>query len=181
MTDSKNQIIQHRAAALWGVTGVMAIVLFPIVRLSRYVFDALAAGLDTMQWFVLLANVALMAWLEGYRGFQLKFAPRVAARALYLSRTSAPLVTRLAAPLYCIGYFDASRRTKTVAWAGTVAIVILVLAIHRLGQPWRGIIDAGVVVGLSWGLVSMIVMALVTFRSGEYVVSPEVPDRYNDD
>lgn len=180
MTERQNQIIQHRGAALWGLVGVMLIVLFPIVRLFRYVVEAVAAGLDTVQWFVLIANVGLMAWLEGYRGFQLKFSPRVAARALYLSRTRMPLITRLAAPLYCIGYFAATRRTKTVAWGGTAAIIILVVVIHRLGQPWRGIIDAGVVVGLSWGLISMIVMAVVTFRSGEYVVSPEVPDRYND-
>jgi hypothetical protein len=83
------------------------------------------------------------------------------------------------APLFCIGYFDACRHTRTFAWAGTIGIVILVLLVHRLDQPWRGIIDAGVVVGLSWGLISLVVSALAVVRTGEYPASPKVPDRYN--
>jgi len=172
---------QRRVAALWGVIGVTAIVLYAIVRLTTYVIGALAVGLDALQWLALVVNVILMAWLEGYRGFQLRFAPRVAARALYLYRHSNSRGTWPLAPLFCIGYFDANRRTRIFAWAGTTGIVILVLLIHRLGQPWRGIIDAGVVVGLSWGLISLVVMAVATFRAGEYLVSPEVPDRYNGD
>jgi len=35
-------------------------------------------------------------------------------------------------------------------FAGTAAIVVLVLLVHRLEQPWRGIVDAGVVTGLTW-------------------------------
>jgi hypothetical protein len=163
------------------VIGVMAIVLYAIVRLAAHVIGALAVGLDVLQWLALMVNVVFLAWSEGYRGFQLKFSPRVAARALYLWRTPTPLITRLVAPLFCIGYFDASRRTKTVAWAGTTGIVILVLLVHRLDQPWRGIVDAGVVVGLSWGLTSLVVMAVATFRVGEYLVSPEVSGRYNGD
>jgi len=172
---------QHLVAAYWGVIGVMGIVFYAIVRLAAYVVGAFAVGLDAFQWLALAANVIFLAWSEGYRGFQLKFSPRVAARALYLRRCPTSPVTRLFAPLFCIGYFDASRRTRTVAWAGTIGIVILILLVHRLDQPWRGIVDAGVVVGLSWGLVSMVVMAVATFRAGEYLVSPEVPDRYNGD
>ncbi len=178
---NRTQSVQHPVAAIWGVIGVMAIVLYAIIRLAAFIIEALAVGLDVVQWLALIVNVLFMAWSEGYKGFQLKFSPRVAARALYLHRYPTSLATRLFAPLFCIGYFDASRRTRTVAWAGTTGIVILILLVHRLDQPWRGIVDAGVVVGLSWGLISMIVMAIATFRAGEYLVSPEVPDRYNDD
>ena len=31
----------------------------------------------------------------------------------------------------------------------------LVALVRRLDQPWRGIIDAGVVVGLAWGLAAL--------------------------
>lgn len=176
-----SQSARHPVAALWGVLGVMAIVLYAIVRLAAFVAGALAVGLDVLQWLALVVNVVVMAWSEGYKGFQLKFSPRVAARALYLSRHPTSRMARLFAPLFCIGYFDASRRTLTVAWAGTVGIVILIMLVHRLDQPWRGIIDAGVVVGLSWGLISMIVMAVATFRADEFLVSPEVAGRYNGD
>ena len=33
-------------------------------------------------------------------------------------------------------------------------IVGLIVLIRKLDQPWRGIVDAGVVVGLGWGLVA---------------------------
>ncbi len=109
----------------------------------------------------------------------LKGATRVAARALYLRGHSSALGTLLFSPLFCIGYFGASKRVLIVAWAGTIAIVIFVLLVHRVDQPWRGIIDAGVVVGLSWGLVSLITTAANTFRTNAYQVSPDMPDRYN--
>jgi len=173
--------VSHRVAAFWGMFGVMAIVLYAIVRLVPYVLAALEVDLDALQWLVLAANVGFMAWSEGYKGFQLKFSPRVAARALYLCREPTSRWTLIMAPLFCIGYFDACRRTKILAWAGTIGIVILVLLVHRLDQPWRGIIDAGVVVGLSWGLISLVVSAVTVIRSGEYPVSPKVPGRYNGD
>jgi hypothetical protein len=176
---SAKQPVQQRLVAFWGVLGVMAIVLFAIVRLTPFVISALEAGLDVVQWIAFAVNIIVMAWSEGYRGFQSKFSPRVVARALYLYRHPASLGTQLCAPLFCIGYFDACRRTKVGAWVGTTGIVILILLVHQLEQPWRGIVDAGVVVGLSWGLISLIVMAVKTFSAGEYLVSPKVPDRYN--
>ena len=175
----REQSSLHPVAAFWGVVGVMGIVLYAIVRLAAFVIGALSIGLDALQWLTMLVIVVVMAWSEGYKGFQLKFSPRVAARALYLYRYPTSWVTRWLAPLFCIGYFAASRRTLTVAWAGTAGIVVLVLLVHRLDQPWRGIIDSGVVVGLSWGLISMAVMAVTTFRTDKYLISPEVPDRYN--
>jgi len=171
----------HPVAAIWGATGVIGIVLYAVVRLADHVFAALSMGLDVVQWSALVCNIVFMAWSEGYRGFQLKFAPRVAARAVYLWRTPVSVATRLAAPLFCIGYFAAHRRTRVIAWAGTAGIVVLVLIVHRLDQPWRGVIDAGVVVGLSWGLVSLCAAVTVALRTLEYPVSPQVPDRYNGD
>lgn len=178
---STYQPVSHRIAALWGMFGVMAIVLFAIVRLVPHVITALAADLDALQWLVLTVNTGFMAWSEGYKGFQLKFSPRVAARALYLLREPTSWATRLMAPLFCIGYFAACGRTRAFAWAGTIGIVILVLLVHRLDQPWRGIIDAGVVVGLGWGSITLLVSAVTVFRNGEYPVSPKVPGRYNGD
>lgn len=178
---SAEQSPRNRVAALWGVIGASGIILFAIVRIAPHAIGTFAVDLEALHWVALVVNVIFMAWSEGYRGFQLKFSPRVAARALYLRSHSTSLGTQLLAPLFCIGYFSASKRTLIVAWAGTIAIVIFVLLIHRVDQPWRGIIDAGVVVGLSWGLISMITTAVNTFRTNVYQVSPDMPDRYNGD
>jgi len=170
-----------RLAAAWGVLGVMAIVLFAIVRLVPYVADALVIDLAVWEWLMLLISVVFMAWSEGYKGFQLKFSPRVAARALHLCRHPTSWRTQLFAPLFCIGYFGASRGVLIGAWVGTTGIVLLILLVHRLDQPWRGILDAGVVAGLSWGLISLIVMVVATFRTGTVLISPELSGRYNSD
>ena len=34
--------------------------------------------------------------------------------------------------------------------------VAIVVFVRMLAQPWRGIIDAGVVLGLAWGVVSIV-------------------------
>jgi hypothetical protein len=165
---------RNSIVALWGASGVIAICAFAVWRLSRYTIDALELPLSGLQWALLVANVAFMAWSEGYRGFQLKFSPRAAARALYLYRTPTGWRTKVLAPLFCFGYFGAARRVRIVTWSVTAGIVVLVLLVHQLNQPWRGIIDAGVVVGLSWGIVSLVVCYFRAFSSGQYPASPEV-------
>jgi hypothetical protein len=44
----------------------------------------------------------------------------------------------------------------------TIAMIVLILLVRRLGQPWRGVIDAGIVLGLGWGFVSILARALKT-------------------
>ena len=162
------------SGAVWGVLGTSAVLIFAIYRLARYAFEAITSGLNVPEWVVLLVNVILMAWFEGYRGFQGRFSPRLASRAFYLYEHPTP-VRVLLAPFFVVGYFQATRATMMIAWIGTLAIVLLVLLVHQLGQPWRGIIDAGVVVGLSWGLITVWVSAIQTFRGAAYRGSPEVP------
>lgn len=165
-------------AAAWAIVGWSAVLAFAIVRLSRIAAEALAGELTPPQVALLLANTALMAWAEGYRGFQRKFSPRAAARVLYLRR-HADRRLALLAPFFCIGYFRASPRILRLTWTGTVLIVLLIIAVHQMPQPWRGIVDAGVVLGLSWGLVSFLVMSGRALTTGVYPVPPEVPGTNN--
>ena len=177
MTAAESAPARNGFAAVWGAAGGVGVCAFAVWRLAPIAVEALEYALTTSQWILLVGNVVFMAWSEGYRGFQQKFAPRVAARALYLYRTAQPLWVRLLAPAFCFGYFRAARRTRLIAWVGTIGIIILVVLVHQLEQPWRGIIDAGVVVGLSWGIVTLLINFAKTWRTGEYQVSPEVPDQ----
>jgi len=162
------------SGAIWGVLGFSLILLDAINRLAHIAAHALDAGLTLFQWLCLLLVVVALAYFEGYRGFQKKFSPRCAARLYYLYRHPEPAAVLLA-PLFCMGFFRATPGPLRFAWVGTTLIVILVVILHGAAQPWRGIIDAGVVVGLSWGLVSFWVSVGQTFSSGTYPVSPEVP------
>ncbi|QBG49265.1 hypothetical protein EGM51_07160 [Verrucomicrobia bacterium S94] len=117
-----------------------------------------------------------MGYAEGYKGFHLKFSPRVAARALYLKNNPTP-IRILFAPLFCMGFFYATKKRKIVAYSVTTMVIVLILSVRFLPQPWRGIVDAGVLFGLGWGLLSVWIFCFKAFfGKGEYTVSPETPE-----
>lgn len=160
--------------AIWGAVGVFAMLGFAIFRLVQRAAIAYEMGLTAGQWILGALFVIFMAYTEGYRGFHLRFSPRTAARVRYL-RDEPDVVRSLFGPLFVMGFFHATRRTKLTAWILTVGIVILVLLVHRLEQPWRGIIDAGVVIGLSLGTLSLAWCIHRTLADSSREFSPEVP------
>jgi hypothetical protein len=159
---------------VWGLAGIAALLVYAAISLGQYALDAMAAGLETLEWLALVLNTVAMAWAEGYRGFQRRFSPRVAARSRHLYQH--PTALRLVlAPLFCGGFFGATARLRRAVWIGTGFIVLAVLLFNRLPQPWRGILDAGVMVGLIWGVVSLLVAVWITFRQRRDIVPAEVP------
>ena len=80
MTNTENAG-SHPFAAAWGVIGLVLVLAYAVVRLASFAIEAMAGGLNLLQWLIFILNVAFMGWSEGYRGFQLRFSPRVAARA----------------------------------------------------------------------------------------------------
>ena len=162
--------------AIWGAGGLAIVLLDAINRLSRIALHAFDEGLTGFQYLVLAVIIILMAYFEGYRGFQKSFSPRSAARAYYLYKNPEPLAILLA-PFFCMGFFRASRGPLLFAWVGTALIVLLIILLQMSPQPWRGMVDAGVVVGLSWGLISLLISVWRVFSTGIYGLSPEVPPR----
>jgi hypothetical protein len=160
--------------AVWGFCGVFAFVGYAVVRLSPYAVEAVCSDLAWYHWAFLVPWLVFMGVGEGYRGFQQAFSPRVVARALYLARHPKPVRVALA-PVFCMGFFHATRRRRIVAFCLTGGIVMLVVIVSQLSQPWRGLIDAGVVLGLVWGLAAMLAFAFKAL-TGPYTVPPETPD-----
>ncbi len=138
---------------VWGVVGITLLLGRGLVCLVPYVVELGGLELSWLHGVSLAGSVGVLGYAEGYRGFQLKFSPRAAARVGVVRQ--APNVPRVVlAPLFCMGFFDATRKRKVVAFGLTAMVVLLILGVERLPQPWRGIVDAGVLLGLSWGLVS---------------------------
>jgi hypothetical protein len=164
-----------RFGAYWGLAGVMFLLGSAIYRLSLLAVDAFSYAFLWYHWFALILIVFFMAYVEGYRAFQQAFSPRVAARARYL-RDHPNTIHAIFAPLFCMAYFHANRRRQITSILVTAGIIVLVIAVRFLDQPWRGIIDGGVVVGLAWGLVSLVVFAYRAFTAGTFPYSPEVPE-----
>lgn len=160
--------------ALWGVLGVLASVVMGAVQLSRHAWDGLAAARGAGQIGFLLAVLAFFVYLKGYHGFQRRFAPRVVARALALARRPRALDAILA-PLYCMGLFRASRVRVGLTWALFGFVVAMVVLLGRVPQPWRGLVDAGVVIGLLWGAAALAVHGLRALAGRPPGVSADLP------
>lgn len=138
----------------WGVAGVALILLSPIVRLGAVALDAVRSGLTPLQWAVATVWCLFMVYAEGWRGFHKQFSPRVVVRGLALA-ASRPLVPSILAPFTCMGLLHATKKRRIVAWSLLTGIVVLILLVRQLPAPWRGIVDLGVVLGLSTGLASI--------------------------
>ena len=150
--------------ALWAIGGIVGLLLWAVYRLARISIAAFDQPFAWYHWAALLAIIPFMAWSEGLRGFQLRFSPRVAERAMTVR--SQPTLLRVAlAPLFAAGYFEGTRRERLGVWFGTLGILVLIVLFHRLDQPWRGILDAGVVVGLSWGTIATLALSVRAWRS----------------
>lgn len=160
-------------AVIWGLAGIGLLLGDAIYRLTLISLVGLSMPLHWYHWAALAGWVLFMAYSEGYRGFQKSFSPRVAARAAYLHRH--PTVLRaLLAPLFCMGFFHVERRTQIVVVSITLMVIGFIIGAHYLPQPWRGIVDFGVVIGLAWGLVALAVFS-VQALNGSLSHSPEVP------
>lgn len=117
-------------------------------------------------------------YAEGYKGFQRKFAPLVVTRSFTLNSKS-PIHHHLLAPLYSMALFHATKKRMIVSWSVTIGVAAVVAAVKRLPYPWRNIVDAGVVVGLTWGSISILGGYLLSLLTGfaPIGVDPALPEK----
>jgi hypothetical protein len=145
-----------RLAAAWGVGGVSLLLVDAIARLGGHAWAAVTAyPLSPLEWAATALWCLTMVVLEGYRGFQRSFSPRVVARAWQLGRGPRTGTQAALAPLYCMSLAWASRRRLVVSWLLVGAVVAVVVLVRHVPQPLRDLIDLGVVLGLSHGVLSL--------------------------
>jgi hypothetical protein len=159
-------------AVTWGVGGFVLLLGFALWRLTPMALESFDHPWGWPHITVFVFNLAAMAWFEGYQGFQKAYSPRFAARCRQWARM-AGWPQALVAPLVCMGFLHAPRRRIVATWLLTAGIVGVVLLYRQLPQPWRGILDAGVVLGLAWGLAATLVHVALAFRDGPRV-DPEL-------
>lgn len=161
----------EKIIATWGIAWVSLLLGQAIRRLTPLALEPWTHGLMTTgQQGIYVGWLASNAYLEGYRGFQLRFSPRVVSRAVHLGRNPRPLWVLLALP-FCMSLFHSTRRQMTVSWTFIGVLGLLIWFVRGLPQPWRGIIDGGVVLGLVWGLV-VIAWLFVRYLFGATVAPP---------
>lgn len=161
--------------ASWGVIGVLAILAQALHRLIPLALEPIASAKMTPgHWALYVGWSVANAYAEGYRGFQRAFVPRVVARAAFLAQNPRPLHVALA-PIFCMAMFHARRKNLIMSWGLLVGIVIIVALVRLLPQPWRGIVDAGVVVGLGWGALALLVAFARCIVTGEVPATDSLP------
>ncbi|RMG98259.1 MAG: hypothetical protein D6705_06560 [Deltaproteobacteria bacterium] len=162
MTERAVPAMVVRLRYAYAVAGVALVLVRALVRLVPIALEPIEGGLlGPFEAGVYVAWVLVNAHAEGYRGFQRRFVPRVVGRARMLAEDpSPPPGAVLLAPFFAMALLYAPLRTMLVRWTIVAAIVGLVVGVRLLGQPWRGIVDGGVVVGLGWGLLALVVAAV---------------------
>jgi hypothetical protein len=158
-----------RAGALWGTAGLALLLLFGAARLLPPALEGVQAVDSPAEALGAVLIVLGMAWAEGYRGFWCGLSPLVAARGRWLAQHPRPALVLLA-PAFTLGLVHATPRRLLRAWALTAMIFGFILMMPLLPSPWRGLLDLGVVVGLSGGALS--ILARTWQGAG---ADPEVP------
>jgi hypothetical protein len=160
-------------ASIWAFLGVTFLLGNAVIRLGATALATFDHPLEGYHYAIIPVWMIYMAYSEGYKGFYQSFSPRVAARMKYLRHNPTPL-RAIFAPLFCMGYFDIVRRTKIVVYSLTLGIIILIVIVRQLTQPWRGIIDMGVSAGLALGLLTLFYFIGLAF-TGRLEHSPQIP------
>ena len=143
----------------WGVIQVLSILANAIKRLVPLAIQPIVQkDLTPTQIATCALWCAYMIFTEGYQTFQLKFSPLVVKRAFGLS-SNATIINCLFAGPYSMGLFGATRKRMVVSWSVTLGVFAIVKVVKRLPYPWRSIVDAGVVLGLTYGALAMCVQA----------------------
>jgi hypothetical protein len=162
------------SAATWGVLGVSALLGSAMLRLWPLVVEAVEGfGRDVAFRVAVAVSLVFFGYTEGYRAFQRQLAPRVVARALTLVETPT-LLRVLFAPFFCMGYFGATRKRLITSWAVSLGIVALVAAMKWVPQPWRGVVDLGVVFALGWGVLAVLAHFAAAVAGRAPAVSPDL-------
>jgi hypothetical protein len=163
-------------AGLWGVLGMLAVLGNAIRRLLPIALEPFkAGGFTPALWAAYVGFSLFMAYAEGYKGFQLKFSPLVVKRALTLGPSS-PLHHKVLATPYAMGLFHATRKRKVVSYSLAVGIVGLIRLVKSLAFPYRSIVDAGVVVGLTYGATSIAAIYVAALRGKVPDIDPALPE-----
>jgi len=166
-------------ASLWGTGGVAYILVKAIKRVLPIALEPFInnIGLTQLQLGAYISMCVWFAYVEGYKGFQTKFSPLVVSRSLTLGNSGTPIHHLLLAPFFSMGLFHATKKRMIISWSVSLGVAGIVAAVKKLPYPWRNIVDAGVVAGLTWGTISMLLgYGKAVFNNGSHT-DPCLPEK----
>ena len=147
---------------MWAAIGIVALFIEAAWRLAVRGIITVRAGLEPIEWAILIVLTIAFVWGEGVRALQRRWIPGVYRRIDAL-RDETSMTYRLFAPLYAMSLIGAPRNRLARAWLGVILIIAAVLVVRALPEPWRGIIDVGVAAALTWGLIVLLYHSRLLF------------------
>ena len=76
-----------------------------------------------------------------------------------------------------MGLFHATKKRMIVSWSVSLGVAGIVAAVKKLPYPYRNIVDAGVVVGLTWGCISILAHYVKALVTGRVPADPALPKK----
>jgi hypothetical protein len=160
-------------AVTWAMIGLVLILGFACWRMSTYTLESFSMPLYATHWAVFIGFTIFMLYSEGYKGFQKKFSPRFAARCKYLLH-HASRTQLIFAPFFCMAYFHAPKKRIIARLILTCMIITFIISFRFIPQPWRGLLDAGVMLGLIWGVIATLIYCFKAFTDENFIWDDEV-------
>lgn len=171
--------IVNGVVSFWAAAGVVMILARAMKRIVPIALEPFQTAMPPLSTFQLGSYIGMCLWfayVEGYKGFQRKFSPLVVVRSQTLTKSS-PIHHILLGPLYAMGLFHATRKRKIVSWSVSLGVAGIVACVKKMPYPWRNIVDAGVICGLTWGSVSILLNWIrVVLLKKELDVDPALPE-----
>ena len=163
-------------AAIFGVAGVLVFLGSAVVRLTPAALSPTQCH-ESEDRGIVLSEPAFMVAVVFF-GYAEHYKAACVQRALTLSQPNCALIHRALAPMYVMGLVHASRGRLLTAYAVIVSVSVLaVLFVDHVPYPQRGMIDAGVAIGLGWAaaaIFALYVRALAGFGAPD--VDPGLPE-----
>lgn len=164
-------------AVIWGLVGVVLFLVMAVYRLGVYSSEITNYELTFVQLVLLIIWLNYMLYAEGIKAFGIQFSPKVVARAKYLLKSDNFLELTLA-PFFIFGYFHSTRKRLKVTYILTISIILFIILIRYLPQPWRAIIDLGAMIGIAYGTGTLIYEIIRFLKNPtNYVEDPALPDK----
>jgi len=137
----------------------MLLLGFAAWRLIAPAREAFSYSFAWYHWVSFAAIAFFFLYVKGYRAFHKGLSRRVVVRARHIK--AEPGTARvLLAPLYCMGFFGSGLRTGLMMTGLTAAMVGFIFLVRLLQQPWRGIVDLGLVGAFAWGFIAAAVHSM---------------------
>lgn len=151
-THSRFRSFYHYLTSFYATFSILAILLKSLKNLLPIALEPLNKPLNPYMYVLYALTTLVFAYSEGYKGFQQQFIPFVVSRSHNLKNET--IIYKILAPLYSIGLIKSNTRRKIRTATMFFAVGLMIALTKNLSYPWRNVIDAGVVIGLGWGLTS---------------------------